>query len=111
MRVLAESEVQFELLCERDEVGPGPDGTAAREGWWSVTVRAIWRSPSGRLHAGESKVDCIPLAGDYTADIVARDAELREAALCNLNEALRALYEEAAAVEAYLRNPKPEPRR
>jgi hypothetical protein len=104
MRVLAESEVQFDELTERDELGPGLDDARpdAPDGWWTITVRATWRSPTGRSHVGESKLDRVPLGGELTAAAFVREADLREAALCNLNEALRELAEEAAAVCEYL---------
>jgi hypothetical protein len=107
MRVLAQNEVQFEVIAETDELGPDREcsGPAPDEGWWTVTVRAIWWSPRKRPHMAEVSVGCLELSDEYTAEDVVKERDMRGDALDALNEELRELITEAAAIGRHLELP------
>jgi hypothetical protein len=104
VRVLADSEIQFEVIADADELGPDSDceGPEPEDGWWTVTVRATWWSPRKRPHVGEASIGCCALTREYTAEEVAREHGLRASAREQLNESVRELIVEAHAIREFL---------
>jgi len=102
--VLAESEVQFQVFAEADEAGPEADyaGPEPEDGWYTVTVRVTWWSPSKRVHEAEASLGCCALTETRTAESVAREYQLRGEALGALNEKLREMFLETHAIRQYL---------
>lgn len=134
MRVLTESEVTFELVWE-PETGIAPDFDDPRdnewvrerlakghtEAWCTIIVTAAWTLPAtGEVYTARASLGACSIdSGRYASgpkiarqvELFARDSDLYDDALTNLNERLRAIITEAAALSAYLDPPRrsPEP--